>query len=386
MSDLWMIFDHLRHFRMRAFLILTTVALAFFAFGVLGALRYSLNSGEADVSESRLIITHRNGILETLPLVGVDRIQEVEGLGTVGHATWMGHFFQTRDNILMSLAVDTNTWLVQHPDMILTQDEVDSFLRTRDGLLVSRALARKFGWSVGDRVPLQSIIYPGPDAGAWTYTVSGIFTSDEAGGGRNYLVSHYAYLNENRTVWKNMVGTYIATPAAGVPPDVLGRRIDALFETSTHPTSSQTDRAFHNAFFAQFGDIVTLVRSVIGVNFTALIIIVSSSMALSVRQLSRDIGVLRVIGFSNGRIMRLFLGMITFLVLTGAIMGLSGAAAFNRWITNYLPQVIPDVVMPMPVIGEAAGIALLLALLTALIPVIVAVRIRPLDVFKVEAA
>jgi putative ABC transport system permease protein len=210
MKHLKLIVEHLRYFRARSLFMFVAITLAFLTYGVLGSLRYSLNSGEASISEQRLVTTHEMGLMQALPLAYHKRIRMIDGVGQVGHATWMGSFFQEQRNMLMAFAVDAPVWLAQHPDMVVSEAARSRFLRDRRGMLVSRPLALKYGWKVGDAVPLKSVLFIPPSGDpAWTYIVSGVFTSNNAGGGRNYIITHYDYLNEDRRLWPNTVGTFI---------------------------------------------------------------------------------------------------------------------------------------------------------------------------------
>jgi putative ABC transport system permease protein len=385
MQELHLIIDELKYRKLQSALMFLSVVIAFITYGVLGAFRYSLNSGEGSVSERRLIVTHEAGIIETLPLAHLERLRNIPGTGNVGHATWTGSYFQEQRNMLMVFAVDPEAWLDQHPDMLIDEEEVQRFLANRNGMLISQSLARKFGWRTGDIVPLQSILFPPPDGEqAWTHTVSGTFTSSDSGGARNYIIIHYDYLNENRTFWRDTVGTFIVTPDEATSAMVLAQRIDAALAQSAAPTSSTTDRAFHNAFFAQFGDVVQIIKAVIGIAFASLVLVITSGMALSIRQRSRDLGIMRVLGFSSGMIYRLIIGQTALLVAVGAILGLGVATVLNLLVTRSLPQFLPDLAMPLQVIGEAAVISVFVALVTAVLPALIALRVRPIEAFALE--
>lgn len=385
MSQLRLVLEHLRYFRIRSLLMLLTVTLAFVTFGILGALRYSLDSGDSSIAERRLIVAHEAGLMQTLPIAYLKRIAALPGVETVSHATWQGNYYREARDMMMSFAVDPATWLAGHPDMEMSATARRAFLADRRAMLVAQALAAKYGWKVGDQVPLSSMFYAAPKGDpAWTYLIAGTFVSSDAGGGRNYAITHFDYLNENRQIWRDTVGTFVVTPRPGISAPVLAQQIDALFAGSESPTSTTTDRAFHAEFFTQFGDIVRMIKIVVGVTFLSLILVVTSGIALSTRQRSRDIGVLRVVGFSPLRVYSLIVGQTGLIVAAGAVAGLLLAALFNRLVTAALPQFLPDITMPLPVIAEAAAIAGVLALVTAAMPAMIALRVRPVAAFAIE--
>lgn len=382
MSSLRFTLDEMRFFRLRTILIVLSAAFSFLAYGMLSTLRYSLQSGASSVAESRLIVTHRDGLMQTLPLALGDQIEELGGVDKVGHATWTGSYYQEPDELMMALAVEPETWLDQHPDMIVAAEVRSRFLATRDSMLVSEALARKRGWSVGERVPFGSILYAPPEGEkAWSYLFIGTFRTDDSGGGRNYIVSHFGYLNENRTVWRDTVGSYMVTPRVGVSAKRLADTIDGAFAASPAPTSSSTDRAFHDQFFQQFGDVVGIIRIIISITFVSVVLVVTSGMALAVRQSARHFGLLRVLGYSNMHVLSLVVTQALILIGAGATLGLSLAATMNWTLARYLPEFMPDIVMPWQVVGEAGLVALLIAGGVASLPSWLALRIAPIEAF-----
>lgn len=382
MKDLRFVLEEMRFFRTRSILVILSIAFAFLAYGVLGTLRFSLQSGDGSIADRRLIVTHRDGLFQTLPLALSAQLARVPGAGRVGHATWLGAYYRDPNTMLMAFAVEPQAWLDQHPDMIADGVAKRCFLTHRDGILVSEALARKFNWKIGRRVPFGSILYP-PPAGdaAWSYIICGTFRTSDDGGGRNYIVSQYIYLNENRTVWRDTVGTYVITPINTVSGKILSERIDKEFAQSPSPTSSVTDRAFHDQFFAQFGDVVSMIRLIIVITFVSLILVVSSGMALSVRQSTAAFGLLRVLGFPSARIYRIILGQAAILVVCGATLGLIIAATVNCLLTQRLPEFVPDIVMPWQIMAESAAISLLIIAVVGIVPGWLALRISPTAAF-----
>ena len=378
MNSLRFILDELKFFRLRASLILLSAAFSFLAYGMLSTLRYSMQSGESSVADGRLIVTHRDGLMQTLPLALLGRIKGLDGVDRVGHATWTGSYYLEPDELMMAFAVEPETWLDQHPDMIVSREARRRFLGTRDGMLASEALARKHGWEAGERVPFGSILYAPPEGEkAWSYLLVGTFRTDDSGGGRNYIVTHFGYLNENRTVWRDTVGSYMVTPRAGTTAKQLAERIDGAFADSTSPTRSATDRAFHDQFFQQFGDVVSIIRAIISITFASVVLVVTSGMALAVRQSAHHFGLLRVLGYSNASILSLIVTQALVLIGGGALLGLGLATAANWTLARYVPEFMPDIVMPWRVVGEAGLVAMSIAAIVAALPGWLAMRISP---------
>lgn len=322
---------------------------------------------------------------EPLPMSYLQNLKEVEGVTEVGYATWWGAWYQNSRQPILAFAVEPATWLRQHPDMEVAAADATRFLSDRDGMLVSKDLARKFGWKVGDIVPLGSILYAPPSGDPnWQYRVSGIFVSKDSGGGRNYVITHHDYLNQVRGFWRDTVGAFMVSVPPGVRADALASRIDAYFAQSSSRTLSATDRAFHLEFFAQFGDILFVIKCVVGLAFVSLLLITSSTAALSIRQRARDLAMLRMIGFRRLQIVTLVLGETLAVSVMGGLLGLALASGFNAMITRAIPQYLPDIVMPLPVLAEGVAIMLAVGMAAAILPVALAWSDRPVDTFAAE--
>ncbi len=387
MALLRLVIEHLAYFRARTMLMLITVTLGFATFAVLGALRFSLDSGSGSIAERRLIVGHEAGLMQTLPMAYKAKLSTLAGMGTISHATWMGTYFREQRNMMMSFAVDGGTWLSTHPDMLVDPKTRSSFLGDRRSILVAKALADKFGWKSGQIVPLKSVMYAPPSGeNAWPFVMAGTFVTDDTGGGRNYIIAHYDYFNENRSLFKDSVGTFVLMPKPNVDPNSLAGEVDAAFSQSYAPTSTSSDRAFHSEFFEQFGNVVRMIDMIITVTFSSLVLVVASGMALAIRQRRIDLGVLRVVGFCNGRIYALVAGQIAAIVFGGAAIGLAIGDGFNRWIVSRMPQFLPDIGLPMPVLGQALVIACLVTVTTAAVPAWLALRVRPVEAFSAEPA
>lgn len=386
MNDLSLIWRHHAFFRRRTLLLMAAVALAFCTFGILGALRYSLEGGDNSIGARRLMVMSDSGPMQVLPLSALDTLRGIDALETISYATWEGLYFREQSNMFMSFAVDPDTWVSTHPDMLMDEATRQAFVSDRRALLVSADIADKFGWKKGDAVPLQSLLFSPPTGEpAWTFIVAGVFEPTVGGAGRNYAVSHYDYLNENRDNWKNTVGSYVITLKPGASVDDVGAAIDTAFETTAWPTYTSSDQVFHKEFFAQYGDIVSMIELVIGVTFGALMLMVGSGMALATRQRRRDLGVLRVIGYSGARILRIVVGQTLTVVLAGAALGLLVAYVFNVVITSMYPEVLPAIHLPVAVVGQGLGIGIVLGMAAAAIPAVIALRTRPIEALAEEA-
>jgi len=386
-NELLLAWEQLPRQRARSLMLVLTVALAFLVFGVLGALRHSLEGGSRDPAGARLVVSHVAGLMESLPLAHAARVQALPGVDAVGHVTWLGAYYRSEREMPPAFAVEPAAWLRQHPEMLLDEAARQAFLSQKDSILVSRGLAQKYGWAVGDIVPLGSILYPAP-AGerAWRFRVAGIFGGSDEHGARNYLIGHYDFLNSQRPMWRDTVGTLMVTAKPGTDLQALAQQIDADFLNSTAPTSTTTDQAFQLEFLAQFGNVAAAIQLIIGAAFVSLVIVISGTAALAVRQATRDIGVLKVLGYGPARVLRLVMLQTATPLALGGLLGLALSALANQQLTSRMPQFLPELLLPLPVLLQGLGLIVLLALITTALPALLALRIRPVEAFTVEQA
>lgn len=386
MNELNIIWRYHTFFRLRSILLTSAVVLAFCLFGILGALRFAMNGGDNSVASRRLMAMSDAGPLQVLPLSSLSTFRDIPGLKTVSYATWTGLYHREKSNMFMSFAVEPETWIDTHPDMEMDASTRKAFLSDRRSILVSTEIADKFGWKKGDTVPLQSLLFRPPHGEpAWNHIVAGTFVPTQGAGSRNFAVTHYDFLNENRDIWKDTVGSYVITLDPEVTADDASQRIDEAFETSAWPTYTSSDQVFHEEFFAQFGDIVSVIEMVIAVTFGALMLMVGSGMALGTRQRRRDIGIMRVIGFTNGRILRVIVGQTMMVVVVGALLGMFAAFLFNWVITSRYPEILPHVYLPTTVMLQGLLIAVVSSVAAAAVPAYIALRTHPVEAMAEEA-
>lgn len=386
MNELNLIWRYHKFFGMRSVLLTVAVILAFGTFGILGALRYSIQGGDNSIASRRLMVMSDAGAMQGLPISAIDTIRKVDGLKAISYATWIGLYYREQSTMFMSFAVDPKTWFDTHPDMVMDDATRKAFLGDPRAILVSADIADKFGWKKGDSVPLQSLLFRPPKGEkAWNHIVAGVFESSQGAGSRNFAITHYDFLNENRDLWKDTVASFIVTLDPNVTADDASQRIDTALGSSAWPSHTSSDQVFHNDFFAQFGDIVSMIQMVVAVAFATLMLIVSSGMALGVRQRRRDLGILRVIGYSTYKILRIVVGQTMMVVVVGAVLGLAFAFVFNWTITSKYPEILPQLDLPIPIIVQAFAIAVALSLFGAAIPAYIALRTKPVEAMAEEA-
>src|SRR4030081_3919424 len=279
----------------------------------------------------------------------------------------------------MSLAIEPATYFdVYRKEFDIPPEQLTAFISDRSSAVIGESMARKWGWKVGDRVPVASNIFTQRSNGShtWDFTIAGIVKGKAEQVDTNFLLFQYAYFDETRTFGKDTIGWMILQTNSPENNDRVAKTIDAMFANSTAETSTDTEKAFGKAFAAQFGNIALIVFLVVGAAFVTILMIVGNTMALTIRERTREIGVLKTLGFSGARILRMVLGESVLLAMLGGIPGLAIAAFIAFMLRENLSNFIPGFAMTPGI--AAAGIAMILALglITGIIPALNAMRLR----------
>jgi putative ABC transport system permease protein len=345
--------------KLRAALMIVSILIAFMIFGVLAGFHRAFTAGEDRAAADRLITVNKINFTQPLPIAYFNRVRAVDGVRQITHANWFGGYYQDPKNFLMTLAVEPATYFdVYRSEFDIPPEQLQAFIRDRSSAVIGESLARKWGWKVGDRVPVASNIFSQRSNGShtWDFTIAGIVKGKTEQAGTDFLLFQYAYFDETRSFGKDTIGWLILQTNSPANNDRVAKTIDAMFANSTAETSTDTEKAFGKAFAAQFGNIALIVFLVVGAAFVTILMIVGNTMALSIRERTREIGVLKTLGFSGPRILRMVLITIA---LRASLANIAPAFAVS------------------PVIA-LEGIALMIALglFTGVIPALNAMRLK----------
>src|SRR5262245_13930525 len=330
MNDLLLVRKNLFRKKLRAGLMIASILIAFAIFGVLAAFERAFNAGEDVAAADRLVVVNKINFTQPLPIAYFNRVRGVDGVRQVSHLNWFGGYYQDPKNFLIVMAVEPRSYMdVYGGDIAIAPEAQAAFLRERTGALVGQTMAEKWGWKVGDRVPIASNIFSQKSgARSWDFTIVGIFTPRKPQVDTNFMVFQYAYFDETRSFGKDMIGWMVLHTTSSAVNDRVSKAIDAMFANSFYETATDTEKAFNRAFVAQLGNIALIVSLVVGAAFATILMIVGNTMALSIRERTREIGVLKTLGFSGPRILRLVLGEAVLLALIGGLPGLGLAMLF----------------------------------------------------------
>jgi len=378
MNDLVLIGKNLFRRKLRAGLMTVSILAAFAIFGVLASVERSFYAGQDVAAADRLVVVNKINFTQPLPIAYYDRVRVVEGVQQVAHLNWFGGYYQDPKNFLIVMAVEPASYMDVYSNQIDIPPEArQAFIHERTGALVGAAMAEKWGWKLGDHVPIASNIFTQKNGSrSWDFTIVGIFTGKKPEVDTNFMVFQYKYFDETRTFGKNEIGWMALRTASPALNDGVVRTIDQMFANSSYETATDTEKTFNKAFIAQFGNIALIVILVVGAAFATILMIVGNTMMMSVRERTREIGVLKALGFSGGRILRLVVGESILLALIGGLPGLGLAALFIVSVRASLTGLLPQITVSPDIALAGFGLMLILGIVTGLIPGLSAMRLK----------
>ncbi len=359
---------------------LLSIFIAFLLFGILMTIRNSFAFGVEIAGLDRLILINRISLIMPLPFSYQARLQAVPGVELVTHSTWFNGIYQDPANFFANIAVEPEPYLKTYPEFKVPPEQVKAWLDDRQGAIVGKDLAERFGWKVGDRVPLQGTIYRPKSGDVWEFNISGIYDGAD-GVDKTQFFFRYDYLDENRTFGQGDVGWYIVKIADGSRAVEMSRTFDAMFENSPAETKTTTEKGFVESFATQIGDIGAIMIAVSSVVLVMFGLVAASTMAQSVRERTSELAVLKTLGFSGPAILALVLAESLFIACLGggAGLGLAWLIAQQGDPTGGLLAVF---FLPPRDLWLGGGLMLAMGLLAGVMPAVAAMRLKITDALR----
>jgi putative ABC transport system permease protein len=295
--------------------------------------------------------------------------------------TWFGGYYQEPKNFVFALPVDTDTYFNLHRgEFVVSDAQMQAYRNTRTGALANSALLKKFGWKVGDKVPLHSTIWTQKKDGSldWTFDIVGTFDvkdPTQASAQASSLLFHYEMFDEGRSFGKGSIGWFEARVADPAQASEIAKRIDALFANSPNETKTQPANDFTLTFIKQFGDIGFILRAILGAVFFTLLFLTGNTMMQSVRERVPELAVLKTLGFGDGQVLGLVLAESLLLCVLAAFIGL----ALSYAALPIIKQGLQGVELSPMALVPGFGVAVLLALIVGLAPALRAMRLNIVD-------
>lgn len=378
MNDFYLVYKNLTRKPLRFFLTMFAIFIAFMIYGALTAFDTALNAGVELSADDRLVSVNKINFTQPLPISYVRKVETIEGVDSVVHMNWFGGYYKEPREQVLTFAVDqTKLMSVYGDDLILDEELHNNWLRNQQGILVGRAIAEKHGWKLGDRIPLNSNIFSHRDGSTvWEFDIEGIYTGREAQVDTNSVYIHYKYFNETQSFGGSMIGWMgVKTQDPQLNEKVI-KAIDDMFVNTPFETETVPEKAFNKGFIAQMGNIGLIITSVVFASFFIILVIVGFSMVLAIRERTNEIGVMKTLGFTSGRIFKMVLMESFLLTILGGVIGLGAASLLLEGLNNVPQFPVPDIYLTDEILMQAASFMLLLGLVTGIVPAVNALRLN----------
>jgi putative ABC transport system permease protein len=364
--------------KIRLTLTIGSFFVALFLFGMLAAIRGAFNQGVDVAGADRLVTINRTSLINPVPLSYMDKIHQIKGVKLITHMNWFGGVYQDPKNFFPKFAIDVENQRQVYPELQVSDAEWKNFKNDRQGAIVGAQTASRFGWKVGDRIPIKGDIFPGN----WEFNLDGIYHGKDSQQDETQMWFQWDYFQERVPERiKSLVGWY--TLRIDNPDDAgrVAREIDEKFANSSYETKTETEKSFATGFVKQLGNIQFLIITIGSVVFFTLLLITGNTMAIAVRERTGELAVLKAVGFSDRFVLLFVMAESLLIALIGGGLGIVTAKVLAA-AHNPVPNVLPYFNVPNQALVMGFLLALAVGLISGVIPAIGAMRLRVVDALR----
>jgi len=382
MKYLTLIFSSLKRKKLRTSLTILSIMVAFILFGYLTAIRQAFDAGVEVAGADRLIVRHKVSIIQMLPQNYESKIEAIDGVDNATHSTWFGGIYQEPRNFFAQMPIEPEELFDMFPEFVISDEHKAAWLATRSGAMVGRGLADRFGWKLGDRIPINATIWTKKDGGrTWEFDLVGIYEGAEKGTDTSQFFFRYDFFDESRAFGRGLVGWYTVRIEDPNKAPEVAMAIDDLFANSPQETKSEPEGAFIQGFANQIGNIGFIIMSIMSAVFFTILLVAANTMAYTVRERTSELAVLKAIGFTDRGVLALVLGESLALTFVGGAIGLGLA-----WLLVSMgdPTNGSFPVFYIPIVDLFLGLALIvtMAFVAGILPALQAQRLQIADALR----
>lgn len=382
MKYLYLVWSNLKRKKLRTVLTILSIVVAFLLFGYLAAIRTAFTQGIEVAGLDRLVVRHKVSIIQMLPAAYESRIERIEGVEDAVASVWFGGYYQEPRNQFPQFPVKPEEYLAMFPEFRLSDEARTAWNTTRSGAVVGRKVAERFGWQVGDKIPITATIWPREGGErTWEFDLVGIYDGVEKGTDTTQFLFRYDYFDEARAYGQGLVGWY--TVRIGDPDRAaeISAAIDREFANSQAETKAEPEGAFVQGFANQIGDVGFILMAIIAAVFFTILLVAGNTMAYAVRERTNELALLKAVGFTDSGVLGLVLGEALVLTVIGGGLGLALAwlmVSAGDPTNGMLP------VFYIPARDLVTGLALIVvtAFIAGILPALQAQRLRIADALR----
>jgi len=368
------LFANLLRKKARLFLTIGSFATALFLFAFLGVVHSAFSVDSAVVKADRLVVVNRTSWFNPTPISYKDRILQIPGVTSITHFTWFAGVYRDEKDFFPQFVIDPASLRQVYPEYLVPEDQWQAFLNDRQGAIVGIETARRFHWKIGDRIPIMAPQYA---VGTWEFNLVGIYHGELPQTDQSQFWFRWDYFNEKVPPdFKGQVGWYILRISDPSDAPRISKAIDRQFLNSPHETKTDSESVFAADMVKQFGNIRFLIISIGVVVFVTLLLVTGNTMAIAIRERTRELAVFKAVGFSDLAVLFLVLAESLLIALIGAALGLLLAFLAMPPLASSLSGLLSGLALSPRILFFGFFLALLVGFLSGLIPGIIAMRMR----------
>ena len=381
MKFLPLVWKNLFRRKARTLFTVLSIMVAFVLFAYLAAIRLAFGTGVSVAGADRMLVIHKVSLIQPLPESYLGRIVAVDGVADISHMSWFGGIYQDPRNFFAQFAVDPESYLRLYPEIVLSDAEREAWLRNRTGAIVGRVTADRFGWEVGDRIPIEGTIFRTRSGPTWEFTIDGIYEAGVEGYDTSTFLFHHEYLMEANDQGARFIGQYVIRVDDPARSADVAAAIDTRFANSPAETRTSTEQAFLQGFADQIGNIGAIVTAILGAVFFTILVITANTMAQSIRERTSELAVLKTLGFTDRRVLALVLIESLVLAVAGGAVGL-GVGWLLIGLGDPTGGFLAVFLIPTRDLVVGGVLVVLLGFAAGAVPALLATRLRIVDALR----
>ena len=369
----------------RTMLTMLSVVVAFLLFCLLQAILAAFEGGASVAGADRLMIGAKYSQIDNLPYNQKQQILSIDGVNSITHSSWFGGQYQDPKNFFAKFPVDPLSYFEVYSELDLQpEDALERFAKERTATVVDIALAERFGWSVGDVIPINGDIYPKQDGSRlWEFQLVGTFSENGESSDFPLMLINYDYFNESVPDWgKDQVGNWTVVIADKNRAGEVAQQIDSLFENSSDPTRTATEDEANRQFARQLGDMGFIISMIMSAVFFTIILLTGNTMSHALRERVGELAVLKTLGFGDTTVLVMVLGEAILLCLIGGAIGSGLALLMGPGISGAIEQFFGSFEVTLEIVVAALGLSAVIGLVIGIIPAINAQRLAIVDALR----
>jgi putative ABC transport system permease protein len=366
-------------FRKKVRLLLTigSFAVALFLFAFLGVVRDAFSRTDL-ASADRLVIINRTSIINPIPLSYRDKILRIPGVKAVTHNNWFGGTYIDEKNFFPQFVIDPENQRKVVPELIVPDDQWNAFLKDREGAIVGARTMERFHWKIGDRIPIKTTMW-----GSWEFNIDGVYHGKRPGDDETQFWFQWDYFEERvPQTFKGQIGWYVVKVDNPDDAPRIAKAIDAEFANSPNETKTETESTFAAGWVKQFGNIKFLIVTIGAVVFFTLLLVTGNTMAISVRERTGELAVLKAIGFSDRKVLAFVLGESLVIAVVGGLLGLGLALVAVPLLSRALTGLVPVLFLSPTILLFGFVAALFVGFISGFLPGLGAMRMRVVNALR----